>query len=268
MKLSVITVTYNNEETIDDYLNSVIRKLPEKSELIVVDSGSTDKTVERLRDKKQDAKDKDIRIIESEENIGYGAGNNLGAKKAQGEYLFFLNPDTKVLDDSLKKLIEFADLVVGWGIIAPRLSEDSQKVQPSVRNLPTLSGVFKEYFLGQKNKYEPYYPKGGDPVFVESVLGAAMLIKKGLFEKIGGFDEKYFMYFEDLDLCRKVQRAGLTIIYYPKAEILHKVGGSINEKKMEWIKESEKKYHGSFNFALLSLLYFLLRGKNYLKHHS
>ena len=97
--LSVVTVTYNNEEIIDVYINSLLKNLPHQSEVIILDNNSTDKTPQILRARK------DIKLIESKQNLGFSKGNNLAVKSAKGEYLFFLNPDTEVLDDAIRRLL-------------------------------------------------------------------------------------------------------------------------------------------------------------------
>src|SRR5258708_5162738 len=102
MQFSVITVTYNSEKFIDSYLASVIKFLPKDGEVIIVDSGSEDKTVEKI------PKDSKIKLIKSTENIGFGKGNNLAAKEAESEYLFLLNPDITFEEDPFKKLLDFA----------------------------------------------------------------------------------------------------------------------------------------------------------------
>ena len=251
--LSVVTVTYNNEEIIDVYINSLLKNLPHQSEVIILDNNSTDKTPQILRARK------DIKLIESKQNLGFSKGNNLAVKSAKGEYLFFLNPDTEVLDDAIRRLLSFMSEHSDAGIVAPKLIERTGKVQPSVRKPPSLIGALKEYFLGIKNSYEAYVPKGENPQIVECVVGGAILLKRNIFEKVGGFDERYFMYFEDLELCKRIRQLGYKIYYLPEAKIIHEVGGSVSPLKKQWIVESAEIYHGKMtNF----LLFILLRTRN------
>ncbi len=253
MQLSVITVTYNSERFIEKYLESVLKFLPRDAELIIVDSGSEDKTVQQIYPSSR------VKLIIAKENIGFGKGNNLAAKQAKGDYLFILNPDTRFDEDPFTKLIKFAKSHPKAGIIAPKLIEESGQAQPSVRKLPTTIGALKEYYFGISKQYEAYVPEDNVPRVVESVVGAAILIKKDLFFKLGGFDEKYFMYFEDLDLCRKVLKAGFKIYFFPQIKIYHKVGGTVTypEENKKWLKDSAKKYHGiSKAFVLDKILKF------------
>ncbi len=254
--LSVITVTYNNGETIKEYLNSLEKFLPKNAEVIVVDNNSEDWTVGELE------KDKNILLIKSSRNLGFSKANNMAVGKAQGKYLFFLNPDTKVLDDAINKLLEFAQSHENMGIVAPKLVEPSGKVQPSVRRLPSIFGAIKEYYLGVKKSFEPYVPQGDQVVDVESVVGGAMLIKRELFNKVGGFNEKYFLYFEDLELCRQVKKLGYKVYYLPDVAIIHRVGSSISRDKLKWIRQSEKLYHG---FVKYLILYLILRPRHLLR---
>lgn len=247
--ISVLTVTYNSEQFIERYLTSLNKHLPKNAEVIIVDSGSTDKTVKIIKKFK-------VQLIESKENIGFGRGNNLAAKASSGEFLLLLNPDTELIDDSITKLLEFAQQHLEAGIVVPKLMKFDGSVQESVSKLPTIVGAIKEYYLGIKNSYKFYTPQGNEYVEVENAVGAAMLINKKIFEKAGGFDKKYFLYFEDLDLCRKVRKMGYQIIYYPKAVFKHIVGaaGGDSQKRREWLKDSARLYHGWFYETLLDLV--------------
>jgi GT2 family glycosyltransferase len=245
--LSVITVTHNNGNSLKSYLSSLRKYLPQNSEVIIVDSASQDKTTEMI---KEDGlfKKGTLKLIEKNENIGYGKGSNLAVDQSNGEYLLLLNPDTEILNDAINKLLNFAR-ANSFGIVAPKLVEPSGKPQPSVRNLPTVWGAIKEYLFGVRYAYSPFAPKNQEEV--ESVVGAAMFLKKDLFKKVGGFDERYFMYFEDLDLCSKVRQEDKKICYFPGAVIKHQVGGSQEERKKEWIRQAQKTYHGSLRVYLI-----------------
>jgi len=198
---------------------------------------------------------KRVKIIESKENLGFGKGNNLAAKEAKGEYLFFLNPDAYVQGYSLELMLNYAKENPLIGVVGPKLIEPSGQVQPSVRRLPSLIGAFKEYYLKEKNAYEAFIPQVKEAIEVESVVGASILIKKDIFNQVGGFDDKYFMYYEDLELCRKLRKLGLKVIYMPNAEVGHRVGGSVSDKKTKWLHESARKYHGIIIYFLLQLLF-------------
>ncbi len=255
VKLSIIIVSYNSAKFIGKCIDSIEHNLPKNSEIIVVDSGSEDETTEILE------KYKNIKLIKSQTNIGYGKGNNLGFRLSKGEYILILNPDTTVAKESVQKLLDYIDSHSEAGLVAPKLIQDNGKVQPTVRKLPTIKGALAEYYFKIKNAYEAYIPDPDSPLEVESVVGAALMIKRDVFEKIGGFDERYFMYFEDLELCRKLHNLGYKIIYLPDAVVYHKVGGTQTypERNQTWIQKSAEIYHGRlYGFVL----YLILRLRN------
>lgn len=254
--LSIVTVTYNSEKYIKKLLVSLDKFIPERSEVIVVDNNSSDNTLNILKSRKN------IHLIENDSNDGFAKGSNKGAEEARGEYLLFLNPDTDILDNSISILLDFIKSHQEVGLVGPALIEPLGNTQPSVRNLPTILGAFAQYYLGVKNKYDNYVPEGQDPVEVQSVFGAAIMLKKATFAKIGGFNEKYFMYFEDLELCKSVRNLGLKAYYLPKAKFSHVVGGSISEAKLKWIANSTNIYHGT---TQAFLIHFIIRLRNALK---
>lgn len=246
--VSVITVTYNNENNIREYLSALKKGLTSGAEVIIVDNLSTDRTVDILKQEKQ------FSIIESRENLGFAKACNLAAKRSKGKYLFFLNPDTKITKFVLGKLIRFSELTNDAGIIAPKLVQYDGDIQPSVRKFPTLLGAIQEYYFGLKNAFEAYVPEGVDAIRIDTVVGAAMFMKKEIFEKVGGFNESYFMYYEDLEICSRVKKLGLCVYYLPDVIVYHKVGGSISVKKLLWLKRSARIYHGFFQEICLHII--------------
>lgn len=225
VKLSVLTVTYNSQRFLDGLFESLEKFLPRNSEWIIVDHGSKDNTVEKVTHFQKKSK-LPITLIE-QENKGFSAGNNRAAKEAKGEVLLILNPDTRLIDDSVTLMLSYLENRSDIGILAPKLLETTGKVQQSVRRLPTLKGLINEYFFGKLHAFSQYAPEVEHPVEVECVYGAAMMMKKDTFERIKGFNEKYFLYYEDIDLCRKVLGWDLKIIYFPEAKISHQVGGTV-----------------------------------------
>ncbi|OGE32051.1 hypothetical protein A2631_02950 [Candidatus Daviesbacteria bacterium RIFCSPHIGHO2_01_FULL_44_29] len=249
MKLSIITVTYNNAQSLVGFIESVLTNAPLDSELVIVDSSSTDETVDMLKKFGQK-----IVLILSSENIGFGKGSNLGFQRSTGEFVMFLNPDTKVSKTALADLLLFIENHPEVGIVAPALIQKDGNIQPSVRRLPTLWGAIQEYYLGIKRSYEAYVPENNRPQEVESVVGAGMMMRRETFAKLGGFSSKFFMYYEDLELCLRVRKLGLKVYYLPEVKIEHEVGGSFSEQKLQWLRESATMYHGALSFALISLL--------------
>lgn len=255
IKVSIIIIAYNSEDFIRQCIASVLENLPVYSEVMVLDNNSQDKTVDILNEFLPR-----IQLIKSAENLGFARGNNRAVRKAKGEYLFFLNPDTEINSGVINELVKFYGNTKDAGIVAPKLVMSDGQIQPSVKNLPTVWGALKEFILGIKNAYSEYVPQAENPISVEYVYGAAILIKKELFVKLGGFDEKYFLYYEDADLCKKVLSLGKRVYYYPLVSVKHLVGATkSDENRYELNHDSFIKYHGYFQALILEMIFLIPR---------
>lgn len=249
--LSVIIVTYNSSSTIKDCLDSLINSEP-AAEIIVVDNNSSDQTVKILENYKNK-----INLIISPTNVGLSKAINKVVSLANGDYLSLLNPDCKIVEkNSLSRLIEQLEQYPEYGLIGPQLIHADGKAQLSVRNLPTIGRAVEEFLLRRKNSYEFYLPAGNDLQSVESIVAACVVMSKSLFKKIGGMDERYFLYFEDMELCRQVRNAGYKVGYYPQVQVKHieGVSGQGSEKTRQFAIESAKKYQGVLGYHLISLI--------------
>lgn len=257
-KISVIIVTYNNQNEIKECVKSILNKTSD-TEIIIVDNDSKDDTRHLIK-----TFENKVKLIESKENLGFGKACNLGVENSTGEHLVFLNPDTLILEkDSFDKLANSLEQNIDYGLVGPRIVSRDGVIQNSVRTLPTVAGAFKEYILGQKGAYDFYLPACQNLCEVESVVGACMIIKKDIFEELGGFDRKYFMYFEDIELCKKVRSLGLRVGFLPEVAIEHAIGKSgVNQKTNVFLHESAKKYHGFLSYHLLQLIFYYQRLKN------
>jgi len=223
-----------------------------KLETIVIDNTSSDGSPEMI--KKEFSQ---VKFIANKKNQGFAKANNQGLKIAKGDYLLLLNSDTEVRPGTLQKLEEFAQNRPQAGVVGAKLLNPDGSIQPSVYHFPTIWRAIKEYWFGLKGSYEKYAPMIEKEVGVEAVTGAAMLIPRGTIEKIGYLDERYFMYFEDLDYCRRVRRAGLKVFYLPTAEILHCHGQSAvkaGPKAYQYLLQSSKIYNGRLKYNLLTLI--------------
>ena len=228
MKLSVIIVNYNHK-----YFPKLAVEALEKSktdfsfEIIVVDNASTD--IESLGFLLKAREDKRITLITSPENVGFGRGNNLGVEAANGEYIFFHNPDVTVKEDSLQKMVNFLERHKDIGLIGPKLIYSSGVIQDSCRrHMGFFDLVLHRTFLGRlpmfKDRLKKYLMEDFDHDKVQDVdliTGAAMMMPSKVYRQIGGFDKRYFLFMEDFDLCRMVHNAGYRVVYYPEAEVNH-----------------------------------------------
>lgn len=253
MELSIVIVTWNTADTTLKCIRSIKKKLINFNyEIIVVDNASADDTVSKL--KKEDK----VIVIENKTNLGFGKGNNSGAKIARGKYLLFLNSDMELVDNKLIDMLKFIKLNPKIGLIGPKLLNIDLSPQGSVWPPQTCLNAFKEFWLGQKS-YSKYVPSSDKSLEVYSLSGGAMLIKHSLFNKIGGWDKRYFMYFEDLELCRQVKKFGYKIYYYPSCRMIHRhgtSGKSLADSANQWRRliPGSKIYHGFIKHYLLFLI--------------
>lgn len=241
--ISVIIVNYNVKELLEQCINSIFSASAGlKVEVIVVDNNSFDGSVEFLKQKFP--ANPQLKIIESPINLGFAKANNLGAKEAKGDYLLILNPDTILQEDTLTRSLEFYKKTQGIGAMTCKLILPNGKLDLACRrSFPTpsvavyrilgLSRIFpKSKLFG---KYNLTYLDENDTYEVDAIVGAYMLIKKDIYEKVKGFDEDYFMYGEDLDLCFRIKKAGYKIYYYPETSIIHYKGESTKKSSISYV---------------------------------
>ncbi len=189
------------------------------SDIVVVDNGSTDESISLLQ-----AVDRSCRLVRSPRNGGYGAGANLGARSTRRELLFVCNPDLVVEPDAVGRLIDALDAHPGAAVAGPMLVEPDGSVYPSGRSFPSLGDALGHGFAGlfwPGNPWTRRYRLLGDEQHrareADWVSGASLLVRREAFDAVGGFDEAYFMYVEDVDLCWRLQRAGWSVLYEPAA---------------------------------------------------
>ena len=251
--LSIIIPTWNTAKVTEKCIQTIQKHLKNFSyEIIIVDNGSTDNTVEVL------SKIKDLKLIKNKENLGFAKANNQAVKIADGQVLLFLNSDMELIDDSLIKMYQYLQANSNIGAIGPQFLNIDLTPQSSVFPKQNITNAFKEFWLGQKDKYLKYLPNLSKPSSVWSISGGALMINKDFFKKIGGWNEKYFFYFEDLDLCRSVHQAKKDIIYYPLCKVIHRHGFSgskLADSNNQWRRliPSSIKYHGKIKHYLINL---------------
>ncbi len=222
MKLSVVILNYNVRYFLELCLKSVEAALQNiEAEIIVIDNDSPDDSCEMVL-----ALFPSVRLIENKENSGFSKGNNIAVAEAKGEYLCILNPDTVVAEDTFSKLIDFADSKTRLGIVGCQIIDGKGKFLPeSKRNIPTPSVALKK-MLGNAKDYYANHLEVNAIGEVEILVGAFMFLKKEVYNAVGGFDEDYFMYGEDIDLSYKVIKAGYDNYYFGETTIIHFKGES------------------------------------------
>lgn len=232
MKLSIVIICWNDWQVIENCLRSISESTHNlKYEVIVSDNGSTDGSVEKIRQQFPG-----VRLLENGANLGFARGNNVGIRQAHGEYVLILNPDTIIHDGSFDRWIEFAERHPEAGAFGCRVLNPDGTYQRSGRPFPTISryliAALGLRFLGHLKRpvlldeYEGW--KGDTEREVDWQSGCCLMLRAELLNKLGGFDERFFYQFEEVDLCRRVWGAGYRIRFTPDVTITHLGGQSVN----------------------------------------
>jgi len=234
MDLSIVIINWNVRDLLRRCLLSLDQGLATVDcrlacEVIVVDCASSDGSAGMVR-----REFPWVRLIASEENLGYARGGNLGAAQATGRYLLLLNPDTEVVGDALSTMVRYMDQHPSVGAVGPQLRYPDGTLQSSRRRFPTLATAFCESTLLQQwfpdNRVARRYYLDDRPADVPQpvdwLVGAALMIRRETWQQVGPLDEGFFMYFEELDWCRRCRVAGWEIHYLPAAQVIHHEGKS------------------------------------------
>jgi GT2 family glycosyltransferase len=274
MDLSIITVPFKCKDAIDVTLDAAYNSRTQyKYEFLILDNDSQDGTVEMIREKYLSNPEISAKtqLIENGANLGFGVANNIGMKLAKGDYILLLNSDTKVDPDNLEVMVNFMKSRPDVGLATCKLVMTNGEIDAaSRRSEPNLAKSFFRLFGLQY-----IFPKlfGGYNLLakdtnveseIEACSGAYMMISRACYEKVGGFDERFFMYGEDLDLCRRVREAGFKIWWYPKTSCVHYRGQSSKKtpQKMLYAFQNAmwiyyKKWYSKKYFHLMDPLVFV-----------
>lgn len=227
MKLSIIIVNYNVTELLRKCLFSIEKFVQNINyEVIVIDNQSPDISWKDLI-----TEFPKVKFISSNRNDGFAVANNKAIEKAKGEYLLLLNPDTELEGFYMEEILKFANQNKDLGCLGVRMHDATGKFLPeSKRSIPDMFNSFEKLFTGSEKKKSKSYYRNDINEFeiaeVEVITGAFLLIKKEIYLEIGGLDENYFMYGEDIDLCFTLLRRGYKNWYYGQCSILHHKGES------------------------------------------
>lgn len=224
MKITFVTVCYKTPGLIRQLLKGLESAgLPFEFEYFLVDNGD-DGTAGMVRERFPW-----VTVIDGHGNIGFGAANNLAFRRATGEYVMLVNPDLTVFQGEIEKLLAFADLNPDMGLIGPQLLNPDRSLQRTFHRFPSpLIPLYRRTMLGRtrwgRRAVDHYLMTDADHTRVQDVdglFGAAILIRRAALDAIGHFDERYFIYFEDVDLCRRAWEAGWRVCYAPVAKFVH-----------------------------------------------
>ncbi len=258
MLLSIIVINYKTADLTKKCVESIYsllgKKIGDDVEVVIVDNDSGDMEIKKL----QSIRDKlGFKLLISKKNLGFAAGCNLGAEMSEGQLLLLLNSDTKVeggifeMAHALKKTDRFA-------ILGGKILGEDKSVEKSSGKFYNLWNLFLMLSLGERFGIVRFSPK--DFKKVDWVSGGFMMIKKDVFDKLEGFDESYFMYLEDMDLCLRAKKNGYLTYYYPNASVIHKKHASasrqfaifnIYKSLIIFYKKNENKLRYNIAIALL-----------------
>ncbi|MCB2205676.1 glycosyltransferase [bacterium] len=236
--ISIVVVSYNVRDLLENCLYSLYSALEGIShEIFVVDNDSTDATVDMVRQRFPD-----VEMIASQENLGFARGNNLALARARGKYLLLLNPDTLVQEDSITAMLDFFRENADVGMATCKIIKPDGSLEPGCRRsfpspwvsftkLAGLSSLFPHSSLFAR--YNLTYLSEDETYEVDAISGSFMMLRREVYEEIGGLDESYFMYGEDLDWCYRTQKAGWKLYYVHSTKIIHYGGESTKRSSID-----------------------------------
>ncbi|MFH0779530.1 MAG: glycosyltransferase family 2 protein [Parcubacteria group bacterium] len=270
--LSIIIVNWNVIDLLTRLLDSIFQYTERvEYEVIVVDNNSIDGSVNVLKIKYKDQINAGLlKIINNDYNAGFAKANNQGMRISQGEYLLFMNPDMELIDSNYLKLIDFMKASPNVGICACRLTFGDHTIQANIKADPDLGSQILimlklHHFLSWLPCLKKYLQKDFDysqNKYVEQAMGAFIFTKKEIMEKLGGWDESYPLWWEDVELCKKMRGSGYEIVYVPSVEAIHYGGQSFVQaptfQKQKRFNKGMliyfKKHHAKFAYFILYIL--------------
>lgn len=264
-KLSIIIITKDTKDLLENLFHSIkkdysLKELP--TEIIIIDNNSHDGTEEMIK-----IFFPEIIYIKNEKNLGFATSANKGFFNSKGDYILFLNSDTLILPDEIVKMVNFMEENKMVGICAPQLLFEDMGLQRSFAYIPKLMFeivpksflelILPKRYKGKKSRFET-------PQDVESLIGAAFMVRRKVFEELGGFDERFFFFLEETDFCVRARRTGFRVVFFPAAKIVHLQGKTISKT---WVKgrieynislyKFIKKHHSLFYFYIFVIIRFI-----------
>lgn len=246
-KISVVIVNWNVGKLFSRCIKSVLDTKYSNLELILIDNNS------KIRPKV--VNDPHVTFIQNESNIGFPAAVNQGLKLFNGEYVLLLNPDTKIPQDFFIKAIDCLKSDPKIGVMGPKFVDPNGTPQGSVFHEPSIVDTIREYWFGQEGLTQKYTPVTDhcSLITVNCVMGACMFIPRKVVEKVGLFTNKVFIFYEDLDYCRRIRRHGYKVVFNSDIVIKHEHGGSTKQNPLanELLMTASKWYNGILKHNIL-----------------
>lgn len=260
--VSVIIVTWNSEEYIEQCFTALVGvKNFDSLQIILVDNGSKDKTVKIVEEKFPY-----VRVVRNSYNAGLSQAINKGVRLASGKYILLFNPDVIVMETTIHKLCQFMDSREYVGACGPRFLWPDGKIQRSCRELPTFKNLFLEFSgIGRIMKcpsWKMWHFSHKETREIEQLMGSCLMVSKRVFDEIGGMNERYPIFMNDVDLCYRIKRAGYKLYFLPDANVIHYLGGSTRKVRRKMILEEHRSVYrylrDHFSNRFLVALYALL----------
>ncbi len=265
-EITIIIVNWNTRDMLKSCLYSVKKSsYANQFEIIVVDNASRDGSREMIK-----SLFPGVQIINSGRNIGFAAANNLAIRRSNTQFILFLNPDTVVFQNSISKMVDFLKVNLKVGAVGCKMMYESGEVQPlGLQWFPSpLTELLSFCLVSTKTinifkKYLPYKDPNSSG-YVKKLYGGCLMVRREILEKVGYFDERFFMYGEDVDLCNRIIQDGWKLFYLCEAEIIHHCGGSssktssmfLTQMKCESVSKLMHKYYGKKGKLLYKLVVF------------
>ncbi len=264
--VSIIIINFRSADNVKKSLDSLKSSAKTLKIQVIIVNNSPEEDLSGLRSHSLTPE-----ISVNNQNIGFSKAVNQGLKKAKGEYILLLNPDSKFIGKGLEKLHTFASTHPNIGAVVPRLLNSNGTPQASVFRFPSIINAIKKDFFGCKNCFGKYLPKRIIQT-VDVAVMAAMLIPKSTFAQIGNLDERFFLYYEDVEFCSRIHKANLPLYYFPDSTVkhLHGASGGFTSHLNSPLLASSKVYYGNTYSRLLNLTLWvghkwqvILRGKKF-----
>ena len=229
LDLSIVIVSYETRELVCACLRSLQRVRPAlQLEVIVVDNASTDGTVDALRREFPEAQ-----LLPLPRNVGFAAGCNQGLLKMRGRHALLLNSDTELLPGALEECVAYLDSHPDVGVVGPQLLNPDGSKQNCIHNAPTLVSELVGQSLLRRlfpQRYPSRHRDYSEPLEVEAVLGAALMVRADVVQRVGPLDEDFFFFLEETDWCCRIRAAGFKVVHLPSAELVHISGAASKQK--------------------------------------
>jgi len=271
--VSIIIVSYNTKDLLRSCVESVIKNITHlKYEIIIVDNNSGDGS--KLYINNIAKKYKNVKCFFMDKNIGFGGANNFGMNKSTGKYILLLNSDILIENNVVERVVQWMNINSGYGVASANLYNPDGSIQGTGGYFPTIFSVFSWMTIQDlpfvDNLIKPFHPMKGNSPFsnrafyfkerdLDWVTGAFFMMRREVFEKVGGFDTDYFMYTEEVEYCVRIKAQGWLVRYLPYEGVIHLGGASGNTgdsilKEFEGVKLLYKKHYPRWQYPIMRVI--------------